>query len=152
MRRIDFAQVESTSVKYSGEKWGEAFVRSEEKKFKFTGAGYSTKKVGCSAWSTEQVGHSTKQGVININFNNSAPPPAQMTKEQSDEYIVGVIFAQKFSLKKGLEIFGDKADVAVKKDLHQIHDLYTYDPILKSDLSYKERREALASLLLITDK
>ena len=73
------------------------------------------KQVGCSACSAEQVGHSTKQGLINLNFNNSAPPPAQMTEEQSDAYIVGVIFAQHFSLNKGLELFGDKVDAVVKK-------------------------------------
>ena len=40
-----------------------------------------------------------------------------MTEEQSDAHIVGVIFAQHFSLKKGLELFGEKADVAVHKEL-----------------------------------
>ena len=53
---------------------------------------------------------------------------------------------------KGLELFGDKEDTAVKKELHHIHDLDTYNPMMNSDLSYKERREALASFLFNTEK
>ena len=77
---VIYSQVQSISVEYDEDKGGEDFVRSEGKKFKLTGAGYRTKKIECSACSAEQVGHSTKQGVINLNFGDSAPPPAQMTK------------------------------------------------------------------------
>ena len=62
-----------------------------------------------------------------------------MTEEQSDAYIVGVIFAQHFSLKKGLELFGEKADPAVHKELEQIHKMDTYEPMYKADLSIEDR-------------
>ena len=75
-----------------------------------------------------------------------------MTEEQSDAHIVGVIFAQHFSLKKGLELFGEKADVAVQKELNQIHQMDTYKPIYKSDLTFEDRKKALASLMFITEK
>ena len=75
-----------------------------------------------------------------------------MTEEQSDAYIIGVIFAQHFSLKKGLELFGEKADAVVHKDLTQIHKMDTYEPIYKADLSIEDRKKALASLLFITEK
>ena len=48
-----------------------------------------------------------------------------MTEEQSDAHIVGGIFAQHFSLKKGLELFGEKSDAAVHKELSQIHKVDT---------------------------
>ena len=65
--------------------------------------------------------YSTIQGVLNLNFNESAPPPNQMSETKTDEYIVGVVFAQNFNLKKGLELFWGAADVAVKKEPSQIH-------------------------------
>ena len=75
-----------------------------------------------------------------------------MTEEQSDAYIVGVIFAQHFSLKKGLELFGEKGETAVHKELEQIHKMETYEPIYKSDPSIEDRKKALASLLFIIEK
>ena len=44
-----------------------------------------------------------------------------MSDEELDAHIVGVIFAQNFILNRGLKLFGDKADVAVHKELSQIH-------------------------------
>ena len=65
------------------------------------------------------------------------PPPLKVTtEEQSDAHIVGVMFAQHFSLKKGLELFDEKADVLVQKELNQIHQMDTYEPVHKSDLTF----------------
>ena len=63
------------------------------------------------------AGYTTKQGVVHLNVEDDAPPLKTMTEEQSDAYIVGVIFAQHFSLKKGLELFGEKVETAVHKEL-----------------------------------
>jgi hypothetical protein len=68
------------------------------------------------------------------------------------QYIVGVILAQQYSLKKGLELFGDRADASVTKELTQIHDLGTYEPIDLKTMSYEDRKRALASLLFVTEK
>ena len=67
---------------------------------------------------------------------------------------MGVIFAQHFSLKKGLELFGNKADVAVQKELEQIHAMDTYKLGHKSDLTFEfeDMKKALASWLSITEK
>ena len=69
-----------------------------------------------------------------------------MTEEQSDAYIVGVILAQQYGLKKCLELFGDKADTAVTKELTQIHDMETYEPVDPKTMLYEDRKKALASL------
>ena len=63
-----------------------------------------------------------------------------------------VVFTQHFRPKKDLELFGDKADVAVQKELEQIHAMDTYKPVHKSDLTFEDRKKALASLLFITEK
>ena len=65
---------------------------------------------------------------------------------------MGVVFSHHFSLNRGLKLFGDKADVAVQKELSQIHVMDTYDPIIKSSLTIEYRRKSLASLVFIVEK
>ena len=98
------------------------------------------------------AGYITKQGVVHFNVNDDAPPLKVMTEEQSDAHVVGDIFAQHFSLRKGLELFGNKAGVAVQKELTQIHKMDTYKPVHKSDLTFEDRKKAIASLMFITEK
>ena len=66
-----------------------------------------------------------------------------MTEAQTNAHILGVILVQKYGLKKVIELFGEKADAAVVKELTQIHKLETYEPILSSDLSWEENKKAL---------
>ena len=47
-------------------------------------------------------GYKNKQGVVHFNVGDDAPSLKTMIEEKSDAHIVGVIFAHKFSLKKGL--------------------------------------------------
>ena len=89
------------------------------------------------------AGYKTKQGVVHFNVEDDAPPLNTMTEEQSDAHIVGVIFAQHFSLKKGLELFGKKSDAAVHKELTQIHKMDKYKPVYKSNLTFEDRKKAL---------
>ena len=37
------------------------------------------------------AGYSTKRGVINLQFDDNAPPPPKMTEAQTDAHILGVI-------------------------------------------------------------
>ena len=48
-----------------------------------------------------------------------------MYDEELEAHIVGVIFAQPFSLNKSLKLFGNKDDVDVQKELSQIHAMDT---------------------------
>ena len=71
------------------------------------------------------AGYSTKLGVINLQFDDDAPPPPKTTEAHTDAHILGVIFVQKYGIKKGIELFGEKAYAAVVKELTQIHKLDT---------------------------
>ena len=51
--------------------------------------------------------------------------------------------AQQHGMKKGLQIFGDKANVVVQKKLNQSHELDTYEPMLASDMSWEDKKKAL---------
>ena len=85
------------------------------------------------------AGYSTKRGVINLELGPEGPPPS-FTEAQLDEHIVGAVFSQQHSLKKGRGLFGEKADTAITKELQKIHDLETHDLVYKSDLSQKEKK------------
>ena len=38
------------------------------------------------------------------------PPPVGFKEEQLDDHIMGVVMAEFFLLKKGIKLFGDKAE------------------------------------------
>ena len=54
-----------------------------------------------------------------------------MTKEERESHGVRLIMANMYNLKKGTELFGDKADEAVLKELIEIGDFETYNPVHK---------------------
>ena len=87
-------------------------------------------------------GYSTRKGVLYFNFNEDTPCPTAMNKDQSDAYMVGVILAQYYSPKEVLELFGDREDAAVTKELTQIHDVETYEPIDLKTMAYEDRKKA----------
>ena len=60
--------------------------------------------------------------------------------------------AEHYSMKKAKELFGDSADDTIMKELKQIHLFETYEPLKASDLSWEEKKEALNSLLFVTEK
>ena len=60
--------------------------------------------------------------------------------------------ASRFSLKNGIALFGDKAGEATIEELQAIHDMGTYEPLDASKLTREEKRDALESLLFITEK
>ena len=93
-------------------------------------------------------------GVAHISFEKegSVAPPRAMSEEESDSHVVGLILAQQHSLKKGLKLFGDAGDQVVEKELSSIHNMDACNPLNAKDFSYKDRHEALESLLFLTEK
>ena len=65
---------------------------------------------------------------------------------------MGYILASHFSRKKGIELFGDRAENTTTKELQQIDDMGTYEPQDIPKLSKQEKRDALKYLLFITEK
>ena len=54
--------------------------------------------------------------------------------------------------KKGINIFGNRADNAVMKDLHKIHDMKNYEPMDAPTVTYLERKIALVLLIFFKKK
>ena len=98
------------------------------------------------------AGYASRKGVINIEVDNDALPPPEMTKEECESHCVGLCMATIYNMRNGTEIFGDKADKAVMKELVEIDKFETYQLIHKNDLSREDRDRALESMMKISDK
>ena len=53
-------------------------------------------------------------------FDDNAPPPSELSPKEIDSHIIGVIFANQYTLKKGKELFGNRADEAVMAELSKL--------------------------------
>ena len=75
-----------------------------------------------------------------------------MDEGDINEHICGLIMSHQYTLKKGLELFGEKAEEAAVKEMKQIHDMDTYTPIDPKTLSTEEKNKALSALFFLTEK
>ena len=70
-------------------------------------------------------GHASSKyadGVLNLNLGAYNDPPTPLTEETQkgvDEHILGVIMINQYTLKKGLELAGGKAEEATLKGLEK---------------------------------
>ena len=55
--------------------------------------------------------------------------------------ILGVIMIQQYNLRKGLELFGDKAELATVKELSQIHEMGTYVSLDAGELTAEQKQK-----------
>ena len=92
------------------------------------------------------------KGYITFEFWLSCALPTWISERDLDKYILEVVFAQQYILRKGLEVFGDKAEKATSSELQQIHDMEVYQPMDAAKLTKKERMEALSALMFIIEK
>ena len=89
-------------------------------------------------------------GVINLNTIDTKFAPK--SDFDVDEHILGVIMAQQYSLRKGIELFGKRAEVAAVDELSQIHHMATYTPMDHTKLTPEQKRKALSALFFLTEK
>ena len=124
----DYYQADHTNIRYAYPDEADVIHTC------FQGAGYSAKSKT-----------TLKPDFINVaaqidSLIDENPPPVGFTEEQADDHIMGVILAQHFSLKKGIALFGDKAEQATTAELQAIHDMGTYAPRVALFVSCKFRR------------
>jgi hypothetical protein len=61
-------------------------------------------------------------------------------------------FAQTFSLKKGIKVFGEKGEEAAYKEMKQLHDRVVFEPIKIHEMTPIERKRAMESLIFLVEK
>ena len=57
-----------------------------------------------------------------------------------------------YSLNKHLQIYGEKGEHATKKELKQLHDMATFEPINPNTLTEDEEKRRLHPLCFLTEK
>ena len=70
---------------------------------------------------------------------------------RGDAYF-GHHMAQQYSIQKGIKLFGDEGHKSVNKELQQLHDMQTYEPVHAHELTREQRKEALSSLMFMMQK
>ena len=69
-----------------------------------------------------------------------------------NHHIIGVVLAQKFSLKAGLNKFGNTGDKFSVKELTRIHYMKTFLPLDPTKVTREYRTKSLLSLMFQVDK
>jgi len=91
-------------------------------------------------------------GVINLGLDSISQEVREMDDQEIEEHITGLIMAHQYSFKKGMELYGDRAEKATIKELKQIHEMDTYTPMDAKKLSREEKNKALSAMLFLTQK
>ena len=65
------------------------------------------------------VGYGTKRGVINLVFHQNTPPQSNLSYEEIDSHILGVILANQYNLKTGKALFDKRANEAAMAELSE---------------------------------
>ena len=84
-----------------------------------------------------------------MNLDHGDQEIESFDKEDINEHILGLIMTLQYTLKKGIELFGEKAEEAAVKELKQIHNMDTYMPIDLKTLSKEEANKALSALFFL---
>ena len=94
-----------------------------------------------------------KVGVLNVNLDTPTQAPYEGWQDDDNliDRLLGVILVQRYNLKKGLELFGKRAEEATTKELQKIHDFGTYIPQDAKLLSREEQSKALSELMFIVE-
>ena len=63
--------------------------------------------------------------MINVNFEENAETPPDMYEEDVKYHIRRVVTVDHFNMKKGIDIFGNRSETEVMKELQKIHYINT---------------------------
>jgi hypothetical protein len=104
---------------------------------------------------TAGISRNALQSVSMAGLHMPAPslePGQHLVEDHIVMHVLGVVLAQQYSVNKGIQLFGDRARESVRKELQQLHDYATYTPVHAHELTPDEKKQALASLIFITEK
>ena len=72
-----------------------------------------------------------------MNFTENVETPPSISEEEIEAHVMRVIMIEHFNVKKGNNLFGNRPNTGVMKDLQKIHDISTYFPMDASMLTYQ---------------
>ena len=123
----------------------EQSVKALEEKIRNPSAGCNFYEMGKQPTEKEMIaqsyqgaGYNVKSGVVLLNLDEAGPPP-KLNEEDIEEHLMGVVLAHQFSLKKGLQKFGDVAEKAVEDEIKQYVEMDCYEPLDSKTLTRPEK-------------
>ena len=91
-------------------------IRTQNVPFSPTWKGKDHKEIGFMQVREDNAKDCHQHGYINIELNNRSPPPIPMTENECECHVVGLTLANMYNLRKGTELFGERADESVMKN------------------------------------
>jgi hypothetical protein len=89
-------------------------------------------------------------GVNNIGIQEN--PQNTLEYDGDEAVILARAFAQTYSLMKGIKKFGTVGEEAVFAEIKQLHDRECFRPIHANDMTPEMRRQAMESIMFLTEK
>ena len=111
-----------------------------------------TKNINIDQWNKRDkaTGKDYEVGTMHINVQD--PVSFNCDGSTALEEIIDVAMAQHFSVRSGLKRFGDRGEKDVSKELTQLHNMHTYDPVDPKKFTKKKSMDALNSLMFLIEK
>jgi hypothetical protein len=99
----------------------------------------------------------TSQALNRVSLASLGLPPITTDDDAVVEdhvmmHVLGVVLAEQYSINKGIRLFRDRARESISKELRQFYDYVTYVPIHAHKLTPEQKKQALASLIFLTEK
>ena len=83
---------------------------------------------------------------------NSSSDKECLIEDHVMMHVLGVILATQYSVKKGIQLFGDRGKQSAASKLQQLHNMVTFIPVHAHELTREQQKQALASLMFMTEK
>ncbi len=80
-------------------------------------------------------------------LSNAKPVP----EEDREEHALGIALVH-YSMGAGIEMFKERGEAGVTKELTQMHDMDVFCPVARDSLTKEERTKALSSLMFLKEK
>ena len=80
-------------------------------------------------------------------LSNAKPVP----EADREEYALGVALVT-YGIGPGIKKFQEWGEAGVTKKMMQMHDMNVFRPVMRDNLTWDERKKALASLMLLKEK
>ncbi len=74
-----------------------------------------------------------------------------MPEADGEEYALGVALVA-YGIGPGIKKFQERGKAGVTKELAQMHDMDVFRPVTRDNLTWDERKKALASLMFLKEK
>ena len=92
---------------------------------------------------------------IQHNLNTTTTTNEELQYDTAEGQFIGLVmdhYGQQYSLNKGLKVFKEEGEAAIKKEIKQMLQQKSFTPILVSELTKSERLKSQNAITMLTEK